>query len=331
MNTIFAINGGAGRVICAIPALEKYARLNPDDDFKVVVSGWESLYWNHPVLQQRTFGMGHKRLFEDYIKKSKLVVPEPYSIHDYYNQKISMVEAFDREINNTTNHEDLTIPKLHLQKEESLFVKKIMDGAKKEKNLSKVIVFQPYGSAMNLNHGAPNDPTNRSMDPDQALYIAQKLSKHAIVVYFGPNELIHPRDNVMLNLGQMQTDLRLYLSFINEADYFVGCDSVGQHMARALDTPGLVVMGSTFEKNVSYPDYFKFYRKNQEPVYSPIRIAGIDCDFADRMNSGIMDFSTEQLDEIVAIIAKDINIDLTKSTKSDYSDSWNKMMRKEKV
>jgi hypothetical protein len=330
MNTVFAINGGAGRVICAIPALEKYARINPNDDFRVVVSGWENLYWNHPMLQQRTFGMGHKRLFEDYIKNSRLVVPEPYSNFDYYNQNISMIEAFDQEINNTRDHSDLTSPKLYLQKEETLSVKNLIASAKKEKGIDKVVVFQPYGSTMNLNHGVPNDPSNRSMDPDQALHLAQKLSKHTIVVFFGPKELVHPRDSVMLNVSNMQPDLRMYMSLINEADYFIGCDSVGQHMARAFDTPGLVVMGSTFEKNVSYPDYFKFYRKDQQPVYSPIRIAGIDCDFADRMNQGIMDFSDTQLNEMFDIVTSDLNIDVTKTKPSDYATSWNKIMSKGK-
>ena len=36
-NTTFVISGGAGRVVTAIPALEKYHRLNPDDDFKVLI------------------------------------------------------------------------------------------------------------------------------------------------------------------------------------------------------------------------------------------------------------------------------------------------------
>ena len=40
MNTTFLLSGGAGRIIAAIPALEKYHRLNPDDDFRVVIYGW---------------------------------------------------------------------------------------------------------------------------------------------------------------------------------------------------------------------------------------------------------------------------------------------------
>jgi len=60
MNKTFYINGGAGRVISAIPALEKFHYLNPNNDFKVLVAGWESLYYSHPLLQNRTFSINQK-------------------------------------------------------------------------------------------------------------------------------------------------------------------------------------------------------------------------------------------------------------------------------
>ena len=33
---VFAIDGGAGRAIAAIPALKKYARNHPDEDWAVI-------------------------------------------------------------------------------------------------------------------------------------------------------------------------------------------------------------------------------------------------------------------------------------------------------
>ena len=67
-NTTFVFSGGAGRTIAAIPALEKYARLNPDDDFKVLIHGWCDLYWSHPILQDRTFDVNQKGSFELFVK-----------------------------------------------------------------------------------------------------------------------------------------------------------------------------------------------------------------------------------------------------------------------
>ena len=57
MNSTFLLSGGAGRIITAIPALEKYAKNHPEDDFNVLIYGWENLYWNHPFLQSRTYGV----------------------------------------------------------------------------------------------------------------------------------------------------------------------------------------------------------------------------------------------------------------------------------
>ena len=39
MNKVFWIDGGAGRVIAAIPALLKYGRLNPNDNWSVTYLG----------------------------------------------------------------------------------------------------------------------------------------------------------------------------------------------------------------------------------------------------------------------------------------------------
>lgn len=300
MNTTFIINGGAGRVIAAIPALEKFHRLNPNDDFKVFVYGWESLYWSHPILQKRTFSIGQKGVFDTYIRDSNLIVPEPYDRRSYYTQQKSLAEVFDEEINKTDDHSDLTKPNLYLQKVEILAVQAHLQKQKEEKRKDKIIVFQPYGSGIGMNNGRPFDGSIRSLDVDDYLHVARKLSEHALVVFFGPKEYIHPADDFTFQPSkELNPDLRFWMSCIAQCDYFVGCDSVGQHMARAFDKRGTVIMGSTFEKNVSYPKYFDFVRNGVEPTYSPIRIGGIDCEFADRANDQCMTFNQNQLDQIV--------------------------------
>lgn len=300
------ITGGAGRVIASIPALEKFHRLNPNDDFKVIVHGWESLFWSHPILQDRTFGIQQKGLFPLFIKDNNLVVPEPYHLRSYYTQQKSLAEAFDEEINSTDDHSDLTKPNLYIQNQEKNAVKFIINNAKHEKHLNKVVVFQPYGSGIGISNGRPFDASLRSLDVDDYIKIGKELSKHAVVVYFGPKEFTHPLDNFSLKVNDMNPDLRMYMSLISECDYFVGCDSVGQHMARSFDKPGTVVMGSTFDKNVTYPDHFKIFRNKIAPVYNPIRIGGIDCEFADRCNNDIMTFSDEDINLLISGIVSDL-------------------------
>ena len=303
MNSTFFLNGGAGRIITAIPALEKFARLNPDNDFKVIVHGWENLYWNHPLLQQRTYGIETKGLFDLVIKNNKLKSPEPYHLHSYYNQKKNLVEAFDEEINNTNDHSDLDKPNLFLHTNEIFNANKLIQQAKNFKNKNKFIVFQPFGSAMQPTDNQFNDYSGRSLSVSQALELGQILSQDAVVLYFGPNEIITQDVDYMLSTKNLSgIDLRFFMAMIYLSDSFVGVDSVGQHMARAFNKPGLVIMGSTFEKNVSYPLFFKFFRNKLKPTYSPIRISGTDSDFADRINDGIMKFSTNELFEISKIV-----------------------------
>jgi hypothetical protein len=308
VNTTFVINGGAGRVLTAIPALEKFARLNPDNDFKVLVYGWENLYWNHPVLQKRTFGAVGKGTFDLFIKNNELIVPEPYLQHAYYNQHLSLAEAFDVDINKTNDHTDINKPNLYISTYEQINIRRIIAELKEQHKKNKLVIVQPYGSTMTMNNGRPFDTSHRSIDVDDYIRLISKIDKNALVVYFGNPEFRHPADDITPNLNHFNPDLRMFMSFISECDYFVGCDSVGQHMARAFNKPGSIIMGSTFEKNVSYPDHFRILRKKGfAPTYSPLRLPGVDGDFADRSNDGIMSFSETEINEFANIINLDLN------------------------
>ena len=49
-------------------------------------------------------------------------------------------------------------------------------------------------------------------------------------------------------------DMRLWAGIINAADHFLGCDSMGQYLAKAFGKTATVVTGSTYPINISYPD-----------------------------------------------------------------------------
>ena len=102
-------------------------------------------------------------------------------------------------------------------------------------------------------------------------------------------------------------DIRAWAAIIEASDYFIGCDSLGQHLARAFDVPGTVILGSTFAENISYPDWFQIIddRKTQKR-YSPIRICGFDNHLSDRINDRLMDFNDEEITDIYTRIVKDI-------------------------
>jgi hypothetical protein len=299
MNSTFLIDGGAGRLVTAIPALEKFAINNPDDDFRVLTAAWEELYWSHPLLQNRTFNVNQKGMFDLHIKDRRMVVPEPYHVHGYYNQKLHLTEAFDQEINKTEDHSDLDKPNLYVSKKELLSAQFMLNDLKKQKKKDRVVVIQPYGSGMKVENNRPFDATNRSLDVDFALKLIYELSKDNLVLFFGQKEFYHPGDNYSVNFFNNNPDMRLYMTMISLCDYFVGVDSLGQHIARAFNKPGMVIMGSTFEENVSYRNHFTIFRNEFTPVYSPIRVSNQDITFAENLNDRTMDFNEEHLKQMV--------------------------------
>jgi hypothetical protein len=300
MKKIFAINGGAGRVISSLPAFERYYEEH-GDNFNILCEGGMDMFLGHPQLQDLAIDPNSKDVFKNYIKDNQIVDLEPYRLHDYYNQKVSLSQAFDILINGDTkeNAEDLK-PKLYLSKEEEIVGAKIVGDAFNRFGKKKTIVIQPYGRSSGFDEAIQEtvDVTTRSITQNTFYNMVKNLSKDYNIIYMGENpvpgdiECLHPQANI-----------RQLAAAISQAQYFIGCDSVGQHLAFAFDKPGTVVIGSTYAVNTTYPDYFNiFEKKNAKKAYSPIRVVGFDSHLADRINDSLMDFSPEEEKELIKSI-----------------------------
>jgi len=300
MNTTFIIDGGAGRLVTAIPALERYAIENPEDDFRILTAAWESLYWAHPVLQNRTFNINQKGTFDLHMKGRRIVHPEPYQMYQYYDEKKHLTECFDISINGSAS--DLDKPNMYITKQEMIASKTLLSEAIAKTGKSRTIVLQPYGSGMQLVDNRPYDNTNRSLDVDFTLQLIYQLSRDNTVIFFGEKDFYHPGDDYSVNFFDKGADLRMYMSLIANCDYFIGVDSVGQHIARAFNKPGTVILGSTLAENISYPNHFKIYTNGVAPTYSPIRLSQIDCEFADNLNEKTMEFYENDLQRILSLV-----------------------------
>jgi len=303
VKKLFIIDGGAGRAIAAIPALIKHSRKN--DDFGILVYGWDTLYWGIPELQDRTFNPEQKGIFEQVVLKAEEIIsPEPYRVPGYFKQEKSLAEAFDYLINNTDDHSDLGVPTLVTSKMEEANGAGIIVDAKREQKKNKTIVIQPYGRSIQKHPtGALLDESSRSLDPQSYLKLVKKLSTKYNVVLMCEHQFHDQQDTYTL---KPNVDIRTWVPFIAAADYFIGVDSVGQHIARAVGTPGTVILGSTFAVNITYPDYFNIIEKKDAKKYSPIRISTLEGHLADRANDTLMDFSDEELNVIYSSIIKDI-------------------------
>lgn len=304
----FIIDGGAGRIIAAIPALLKYHKNHLDDDWIIVIGGWDPLLWGIPELQSRTYSMDLKGLFENHIKHREIISPEPYQLWGYYNQKLSLAEAFDEIINQTEDHTDLVSPKIILSKSEKINAHNIIKDVKKQQgNKKATIVIQPFGRTARFDNSNTTiiDDTTRSIEPYVYLKLARKLSKDYNLIFFGENQFQLKQDDFSFKIN---LELRDWASLISEADYFIGCDSVGQHMARCFNTYGTIIMGSTYAINTTYPDFFQIIENDKtQRVYSPIRIGGLDTHLADRLNDRCGNFTEDQIEEIYNNIVKDIS------------------------
>lgn len=301
------IDGGAGRVIAAIPSLIKYKRKNPSHDLRIFVSGWDTLLWGIPELHSISFSTEIKGIFESRFKDLDILIsPEPYRLPSYYNQKISLSEAFDEIINETHDHSDLDAPVLVLNKMEEKQASVVIGQAKRQYQKQKTIVIQPFGrSAQRIDERDIVDDSSRSLEPQTYLKLVKKLSAKYNLIFFGEKNFQVPGDDSTFK-PEIQ-DLRGWAAVIEACDYFIGCDSVGQHIARAFNKPGTVIIGSTFAVNTTYPNFFNIYeKKDVQKTYSPIRISQFESHLADRYNDRAMEFSDQEINELYKLIVEDI-------------------------
>jgi ADP-heptose:LPS heptosyltransferase len=308
-NTAFLINGGAGRVLSSIPAFELYEKENPDDNFIIVVEGFMELFKGHPTLYKRCYEFTHRNLFEDKLQNMNYFQPEPYQVWEYYNQKASISQAFDIAINKK-GLRDIPKPTVVLTTEENLGGAETLKGIRKDFNNKKAIVFQPFGRGSNLNHHAHNiDMGGRSFLPEHAAKIIKRLQKKYCVV------IMDEKQHDFKSLGCEETvvqmtgmTLRRWMGVINSASYFIGCDSIGQHIAYALNKPATVVLGSTFKENVSYPNAKNFNIIDlgaDKKMYSPIRMCFNEI--ADVNNDKLMHLKDSDYDKIISSVESGIN------------------------
>ncbi len=305
---VFHLDGGAGRVICALPALEKYAKKNPDKDFNVIIGGWDSLTYGNRLLQDKTYGMDVKGIFNLLIKDNQLIHPEPYLLWEYYNQKCSLVEGFDKIINDTDDHSDLEPPKLYLSKAEEKSAANLVAQVEAKQNKSNTIVIQPFGRSARVDNGDIIDDSTRSLEQDVYHKLVKKLSQKYNIILMADPEFVQvvSQEDTISEKPQIP-DIRAWAAIIEACDYFIGCDSLGQHMARAFNIPGTVILGSTYAENITYSDYFQIIEnENVEKTYSPIRAVGFDSHLADRLNDGLMNFDDDQINQIYNKIVKHI-------------------------
>ena len=169
MTTVISLDGGLGRIITAIPALLKYHKNHLDEEWYITIPGWEFVTWGFPELQERTFSPEAKGTFDLFWKADRVITPEPYRLPAYYRNEISLREAFDVCINDSTDHSKLATDATQLinaRKKRNAY--DIIKRSKKKHPKGKTIVIQPYGSSATPHPSGVFDDSLRSI-PKQML------------------------------------------------------------------------------------------------------------------------------------------------------------------
>lgn len=305
-STAFFVNGGAGRVICSIPAFEKYQEENPEDDFIIVCEGGTDFFKGHHELFQRVYDFWHKNLFREKIQERNIVTTEPYRVWEYYNQKCNLSQAFDIQINNKGIRE-LDRPNIRYSTQEIVQAKFVIEEVRQVTKKEKVVVFQPFGRGAQTMGNFIIDSGGRSFELQNVINIIKKLQKkNYAVVYMGEIPIDFQKEGCQQVVASPRgIDLRQWGAIINEADLLLGCDSSGQHLAYAHETPAVVVIGSTCKENISYPGYDKFEVLDMGEglrIYDPIRITMDEV--TQRVNDGIMNMNDKIEDVVVGSVEK---------------------------
>lgn len=299
MKKAFFINGGAGRVLCSVPALEYYKE-NVDPDVVIVTEAWAELFLS-TSLRHNIWPVGTKDLFHKVLKDRELISPEPYRLNAYFNQRVNLIQAFDMLINGVDEKVESKPINLDVGKNDQIYGYNLINQVKAQFKKDKVVVFQPFGSGVHLEGNFIWDPSGRSFELRDVFRTVEELSKDYAIIMMTNIKI--PTDKPMGAAIPDNANLLQWMGIIKAADYFLGCDSMGQHYAHALGKPATVVIGTTYPENISYPenkDFTIIDNAKENRIYAPFRITGDPA--IDRHNEDNMILTDENYKKMISSV-----------------------------
>lgn len=301
MTTIISLDGGFGRIITSIPALLKYHKNHPDEEWYITIPGWDFVMWGFPELQERTFNPDARGSFDLFWKADQVISPEPYHVPAYYRNEISLREAFDVAINDSNDHSNLPSMQLRLSLQEKRKAFEIVEEAKSKHKKSKTIVLQPYGSTATPHPSGIFDDSLRSIPKSMLDYLIYNLSKDYNLIFMGAKEF----HNIKTYKPDPDPNLREWAAIIGASDYFIGCDSCGQHICKALNKKASVVIAGTHRVNVTY-DGFHIIERDVPFYPDAMRISGFQSHMSSRLNEPRIEFTQKEIEKAYQDIIKNI-------------------------
>ena len=224
------IDGGLGRVLCAIPALQE---LNKKHDLIVLTGGWEFAYSGSGITVHQLGKPGLQDILDGY----PVVKPEPYWNMDYRTGKANLVEAFYQELN-------LTVPK-----GECLPYNPDLRHMPASIHSDRpVLILQPHGSG--------GEADSRSMTRKEVAEVINKYHKEYAIFIIGTDVDFGFDKEVAQQIKNIAEPV--FIRYVQIADLVVSCDSAGLHIAAAMGIPHVAYLSTT--------SGVKYYKKTSNIV-----------------------------------------------------------------
>lgn len=292
MKKTLIIDGGLGRTVASIPALEKFVNNNPDSI--IIANYWTQIFWGNKLLTDCVFDSNTKGLF-DRVKNTKIIKPEPYYNSNFLNERINMIQAFDEELNEDIGN--LKKPSLYFSNVELATSRNIIDKNK------KTIFIQPFSSTANFIGNELIDNTSRSLKTNSVNVLLDFLNKNNYqTILFDTKNAIDK--NRYQNIDDM--NFRMASAVLAQCDYFIGIDSCCNHLGYALEIPGTTFFGGSSVKNYGYEDWFKIIKPNDEVKYYPFRLCEFDAWLSEIQNTDLLNYTENEMLNYCEEILEDI-------------------------
>lgn len=224
------IDGGLGRVLCAIPALKE---LNKKHELIVLTGGWEFAYTGSGL---NVIALGTPNL-QAKLEGYAVQKPEPYWNLDYRAGKLNLVEAFQVELG-------LTVPK----GDNLPYSPDLRHMPASIHSERPILMLQPHGSG--------GEADSRSMTRKEVEKVVEKYHKEYSIFIIGTDIDFGFEPEVVQQIKEVAEPV--FIRYMQIADMIVSCDTAGLHIAAAMGKPHVAYLAST--------SGVKYYKKTSKII-----------------------------------------------------------------
>jgi len=273
-----SINGGIGRNIAFTGVLKEFIKNNKDKEINLLAS-FPEIFMNIEGIN-KIYPFHTPYLYDNVIKDSIFIEPEPYKQPEYYNENKHITYCFNKELNNKKENIN---PNMSFTKEELMRAKGFVDSQKKP-----VILIQPFGSG--FKEGI--DKQKKSLKSPFIKDLVKELEKdYKLFIIKSKEQKIDVKVDTFMN-----NTLREQIALLPFVKALITVDSFMLHAASQFNTKTFCFWGTTREGNLGYDKHINI-RNDVKLEWQPIRLPNNNI-MEESKNVGINEFYEKHINKI---------------------------------